>query len=327
MSVKLTTLPAIRLVSFNGSQSAPTATALPTDLRSLRVEEFLQARSLSSNSQKVYRRELTRFLSWTDRTFGEITPRQIAQFKTHLREQGLAVASINRALASLKSFFKWLSQAYPNLVESNPTPSVSLEKLPLPPPRDLSPQELGELYEALGYRGETQVRDTALLSVLGHGLRASEVCRLNVEDYDGVRLTIRQAKDDSTGTVPLAQAARSDLDDYLSWRRGQGEQLQPHIPLFLTQGRRHPGDRLGYKGLYYIIKELGMIAAIDQLTPHRLRHTYATGLLLRGMDSLHARTLTRHKSEVTFQRYTKRAKAAAAEQAFYAAIGEQAPCQ
>ncbi|MDX2229765.1 MAG: tyrosine-type recombinase/integrase, partial [Leptolyngbyaceae cyanobacterium bins.349] len=64
---------------------------------------------------------------------------------------------------------------------------------------------------------------------------------------------------------------------------------------------------------------------IPDLTPHRLRHTYATGLLLKGMDSLHARTLTRHKSEGSFKRYTKRAMAVAAEQAFYQAMGEEMP--
>ncbi len=82
---------------------------------------------------------------------------------------------------------------------------------------------------------------------------------------------------------------------------------------------------MGYKGLYYIFRELGAIAGIAELTPHRLRHTFATSLLLYGMDSLHARTLTRHKSEASFQRYTKRARAVAAEQAFYVAIGEKAP--
>ena len=94
---------------------------MPTDLRELRVEEFLKARSLSANSQKAYKRELSRFLEWTDRSFSEVTPRQIAQFKAHLLEQGLAVTSVNRALATLKSFFKWLQQAYPDLIESNPT--------------------------------------------------------------------------------------------------------------------------------------------------------------------------------------------------------------
>jgi integrase/recombinase XerD len=77
-----------------------------------------------------------------------------------------------------------------------------------------------------------------------------------------------------------------------------GERYAKHRPLFLSQspvpGKR---ERLGYQGIYYTIKELGQVAGIANLTPHRLRHTYATKLLLKGIDSLHARTLTRHKSE------------------------------
>lgn len=82
------------------------------------------------------------------------------------------------------------------------------------------------------------MRDTALLAILSHGLRAGEVCGLNVGDYDGIRLTIRQAKDDSTGTVPLAAAARLALDSYLGWRKRLGENLQPDRPLFVSQGGR-----------------------------------------------------------------------------------------
>ena len=208
-------LPPIRLISFPPSSTPQQLPPAPTDMRKLRVEEFLKARSLSANSQKAYRRELGQFLTWTERSFAEITPRQIAQFKAHLLEKGLAVTSVNRALATLKSFFKWLHQAYPELIESNPTPAVSMEKVPLPPARDLSPQEIAALHDALKYRGDYQIRDTALLAILSHGLRASEVCGLDVRDYDGVRLAIRQAKDDSTATVPLTATARCALDSYL----------------------------------------------------------------------------------------------------------------
>lgn len=83
-----------------------------------------------------------------------------------------------------------------------------MEKVPLPPARDLSGQEVAALHDASEYRGDFQMRDAALLAVLSHGLRAGEVYGLNMSDYDGVRLTIRQAKDDSTGTVPLSAAAR-----------------------------------------------------------------------------------------------------------------------
>ena len=324
MEFKSGFLPPIRLITFDTDQRQATNPKTPTDLRWRRVEEFLTARTLTPNSQRAYRRELQRFLDWTDRAWAEVTPRQIAQFKAHLLEQGLSTNSTNRALATLKSFFAWLMKAYPETIQHNPTPAVSLEKVPLPPPRDLSEPELVALYSALGQRGETKLRDTALLAVLSHGLRAGEVCGLNVSDYDGVRLTICKAKDDSTGTVPLNRLSREELSAYLEWRQSQGE-LFPDSPLFLSQGRNKGGSRLGYQGIYYIVKELGELAGIADLTPHRLRHTYATNLLLKGMDSLHARTLTRHKSEASFQRYAKRAKAAAAERAFYQAIGEEPP--
>ena len=200
-----------------------------------------------------------------------------------------------------------------------------MEKVPLPPSRDLSAQEVAALHDALEYRGEFQMRDTALLAVLSHGLRASEVCGLNVGDYDKVRLTIRQAKDDSTGTVPMSASARQALDSYLEWRRKQQESMQPDRPLFVSQEWKNPGEGLGYKGSYYIFRKLGAISGIADLTPHRLRHTFTTNLLLYGMDSLHARTLTRHKPEASFQRYAKRARAVGAERAYYQAIGEEAP--
>jgi integrase/recombinase XerD len=266
-------------------------------------------------------------MAWTDRSWAEITPRQIAQFKAHLLDLGLSNTSVNRALATIKSFFSWLSRAYPETLQHNPTPAVSLEKVPLPPPRDLSEVEVTAIFDALLRRGDTQIRDTAMLLVLSHGLRAGEVCGLNVGDFDGVRLTIQKAKDDSTGTVPLNRLAREQLTAYLEWRRDLEGNLLQDCPLFVSLGRNNGGERLGYKGIYNVVKELGEAAGIKDLTPHRLRHTYATNLLLKGMDSFLARSLTRHKSEASFQRYAKRARAVAAERAFYQAIGEEPPCE
>lgn len=355
-------LPPIRLIST----TSPVATRLtePTDLRWLRVEEYFQARSLAENTQKAYRRELKRFLAWTDRTWADLTPRQIAQYKVHLQEKQLAPNSVNRALTALMSFFDWFRAAYPEQIAHDPTTAVEMERVPLPPAKDLSEIEVAALYLALEEREEMEGRDRALLAVLGHGLRAEEVVNLNVEDYNGVRLTIREAKDDSTGTVPLSRQAREQLNTYLVQRQSEEGDLLPNSPLFLSQGRNRIGKRLGYQGLYYVVKSLGKIAAqqaqlalerqeqiepreIDadfqnrwesfseaelkqilalvNVHPHQLRHTFATGLLLRGVESLHARTLTRHKSEASFKRYAKRALASAAERAFYQSIGEEPP--
>ncbi|WP_017326884.1 site-specific integrase [Synechococcus sp. PCC 7336] len=205
------------------------------------------------------------------------------------------------------------------------TEAVDFESLPTPPARDLNESQVLALYEALQQRGSFRLRDSALVVVLAHGLRANEVEQLDVGHYDGVRLHIRQAKADSTGTVPLSRQARKILDEYLESCLATDNALSADAPLFVTLAPNCPGQRLKYKGIYRVVKTLGAIAEIPNLTPHRLRHTFATNLLLWGMDSLHARTLTRHKSEGSFKRYAKRAMQAAAERAYYEAIGEDCP--
>ena len=162
----------------------------------------------------------------------------------------------------------------------------------------------------------TQWRDRALLAVLEHGLRAGEVSLLDVGDYDGTRLDIRKAKDDSTGKVPLLPRAREALDEYLQWRE-QTEELTDELPLFVTLIPGRPAHRLGYQGIRNVIRELAELAGLEGMTPHRLRHTFATNLALWGMDGMHARTLTRHKDERSYRRYAKRALQVAAEQAFF----------
>ena len=348
-------LPSLKLIV--GETKIETRSPAPVDLREVRVTEFLQARSLAANTEKAYRRELKKFLGWTDRPWAEITPRHLAQYKAHLKQERLSPNSINRALAGLMSFFDWFRTAYPEQMLQDPTTAVELERVPLPPAQDLSEAQVAALYLAVEQQGERAKRDRAVLSVLAHGLRVDEVVRLNVGDFDGIRLTIVQAKDDSTGTVPLARQARDHLLDYLSDRALQEGELAPKAPLFLSYGRNRRQQRLGYQGIYYLVKKLGQRAAqiarailegqdqggsgeawqtwnpaqlrqileLEQVHPHQLRHTFATGLLLRGMESLHARTLTRHRSEASFKRYAKRVLATTAEQAFYRAINEEPP--
>jgi hypothetical protein len=105
-------LPPIQIVPLKTEATTPTRAGTsqaiashPIDLRRLKVEEYFKARSLAPNTQRAYRHELERFLTWTDKTWSDLTPRQVAQFKHHLQEQGLAPPSINRALTAVMSFF------------------------------------------------------------------------------------------------------------------------------------------------------------------------------------------------------------------------------
>jgi integrase/recombinase XerD len=203
-------------------------------------------------------------------------------------------------------------------------PMLTLEKPKPDPiaPKDLKESEVQALYGVLGGRGEQEARDTALLRVLEHGLRASEVSALNIGDYDGTRLHIRCAKANSVGSVPLRQTARQAVDTYLGWRVRQGLPVASESPLFLSSSNNSKGQRLSYWGIYKVIEELARLAQLENCHPHRLRHTFATQLVLQKMDTALARRLTRHRSEASFERYSQRAMDIEAERQFYEVYGE-----
>ena len=94
-----------------------------------------------------------------------------------------------------------------------------------------------QIYQAIALN-KMMLRDQALFSVLLHGLRAEEVCRLNVEDYVNGELVIKEAKWDSKGEVPLTKLGIQDLDAYLGWRREQEGELSNESPLFVSCSNR-----------------------------------------------------------------------------------------
>ncbi|HEY9845741.1 MAG TPA: site-specific integrase, partial [Candidatus Caenarcaniphilales bacterium] len=230
-------VPQIVVLEPGRSQPQPKL-AKSADLRSIRVGEFFGSRELAANTRKAYERELQRFMLWTDKPWHDVTHRDLDRYKAYLQSSPSArggkpsAATINRALAALQSFFKWLTAK--DYITRNPT--LTLEKPKADPllPRELKAAEVEALHGALGYRGETESRDTALLRVLEHGLRASEVAALNLGDYDGTRLQIWQAKAGSVGSVPLFKEARQALDAYLGWRLRQRLPTDGDSPLFLS---------------------------------------------------------------------------------------------
>jgi integrase/recombinase XerD len=291
------------------------------NIRERWVQEFLQARSLSPNSEKAYRQDLARFMAWTDRAWADITGRQVTQFKTHLMQEQLAPATINRVLSTLKNFYAWMVDA--DYVPKDPTKAIHLLTLEEPEAQDLSQLEVAQIYQTVT-GGKFPERDLAIISILLHGLRAAEASNLNIGDYDGTRLHIRKAKADSKRYGPLNALARTHLEGYFQWRQERGDALKEDDPLFISCSNRSYGQRLSYKGIWEVVNAIARVTRID-LHAHRFRHTFATDLVLKGMDSYHVMTLTRHKSTKSFRRYTKRADQVAAEQAFYGAIGEDVP--
>ena len=207
---------------------------------------------------------------------------------------------------------------------SNPTVGVKFEKLPLPPVQSLTEEQMHRVWVVLEQLGETKPRDLALIHLLSHGLQAGEIVALNVGAFDGRLLFLADTKTNEPRLVPLRKVSQQGLQDYLDWRQAGGEQISDDSPLLLShhQGRR--GERLSYHGLHFAIERIGELAELPELHPHQFRHTYATELLLQGVDPMHAKRLTGHRSEQAFKRYTLRSEQEAAIAAFYRAVGEEA---
>lgn len=335
-------LPEIKVISLTASSQEKCASTqfrrgrpakVPTtlaDIRLIKVKEFLNSSALAPNSRKVYERELNRFLAWTELLWSEIKSRHIAQYKAYLTEEvrtdkdkPLSKSSVNSAISTLKSFFGWMVQTYPDLVNVNPTVGVKFEKIPLPPAQSLTAEQIQQVWNVIDYLGETRERDTALLHLLSHGLRAGEIVGLNIAAFDGRLLFTADTKNNEPRLVPLKKESRQALQQYLSWRASQGEVLNCDRPLVLSHHVVRRGERLSYHGIYFAVEKIGELAEIPDLHPHAFRHTYATELLLQGLDPTHARKLTGHKNELAFKRYTLRSEQEAAISAYYRAIGEE----
>ena len=288
------------------------------DLRTLRFDEFLQARSLSKNSKVAYKRDIQNFLDWCDTSWVDVKPRQVAHFKDYLlREEDhsrvLKDSSVARILGTLKNFYNWLIRS--GYVTIDPTIAVDLPKILEPEANNLSMEVVEKIFSAIETIRNPE-RNLAIFGLLLHGLRASEVCALNIGDYDGVRVDIKQAKAGSVGTVPLEGWCKELVDDYLEWLKANfTKDLKLEYPLFVSCSNRNTGKRIGYDTINKLCKQIGEITGI-KFNAHQLRHTFATNLVISGMSPYHSMTLMRQKSFRNFKRYAKAAERAAAEAEF-----------
>jgi integrase/recombinase XerD len=265
-----------------------------------RVAEFLRAKDLRPNSLRAYRNHLTAFVGAVGGLAG-VTPRMVANYKDSLA--GKSPATIAAHIASIRSFYRWMLLS--GYVDHDPTRAISCPTPPETPVRALTPESFRVLLNA-AYHGSAPERDLALLWLLAHGLRRSEVASLDVPDFDGDRVLIRQAKRDSVGTVPIGQEAASWIKAYLG-DRADG-------PLLLGERNRSP-ERLTSSGIQKVCDRLSKASGV-KFTAHDLRHTFGTQLMKNGMSAFDVQTLMRHSSPVSTRRYTKAANQAAAEDRF-----------
>jgi integrase/recombinase XerC len=212
-----------------------------------------------------------------------------------LHGRGLAKSSIARKLASVRSCYRFLARR--ELVAANPARQLASPRLPRRLPSVLPKDESKDLLDAPSEDTLAGRRDRALLELLyASGLRVAECCGLDLEDLDRRHGTVRvMGKGSKERVVPVGEIALEALDAYLD-RRGGG-----NGPLF----RNARGTRLSTRSVHSIVRRRARAAGLARrVTPHTLRHTFATHLLGEGADLRFIQELLGHSRLSTTQRYT-----------------------
>lgn len=273
------------------------------------VSEFIhylaEERGLAQNTLESYGRDLRQY-----KTYLQTSQRDLLNDSNHdtiltyldsLQTKGRAKSTISRNLAAIKSFYQYLvRQRY---LEKDPAASMESPKLEKKLPKILTVQEVEELLKQPNTVVPGGVRDKAMLELLyATGIRVSELINLNISD---VNLDMGYIKCVGNGTreriVPLGSIASRCVQEYMTKGRGKLVRTYEESALFVN----HHGNRLTRQGFWKIIKKYAHEARIvKDITPHTLRHSFATHLLENGADLRSVQEMLGHADISTTQIYT-----------------------
>jgi integrase/recombinase XerD len=272
----------------------------------LRVE-----RQFSGNTISAYQNDLKQFLAFLqERTDGDdlvqawpqVDRSLVLSYILSLKERDYAQATVARKVAALMSLFKFLHGE--GIIQENPAQGISSEKVPKTLPRYLTPQEVDELLEQPARRSSPEAkRDRAMLELLyATGMRVTELVSLNVGDVNlevgYVRCLGKGAKE---RVIPVYDHAVQAVREYTTEARPQVVRDYEEKALFLNR----QGKRLTRQGFWLILKNYASQAHLEtDVTPHTLRHSFATHMLHGGADLRSVQELLGHANISTTQIYT-----------------------
>jgi integrase/recombinase XerD len=268
-------------------------------LNHLRVE-----RGLSAHTLQAYQRDLLRFLEFLkqgDTTLENLTAEHLNAYLVWLRKKKLSEASIARAIVALRSWYLFLER------ESgifNITREIKPPRIPKRLPKALSIDQITSLIEGISEEG-AGLRNRALVELLyATGARVSEIISLNVEDIrssESDLLTVRlMGKGSKERIVPIGSLATQAIDSYLVRYRPILVKRNSENALFLNEKR---GTRLTRQSAWSIVQERAQELGLE-ISPHSIRHSFATHLLDGGADIRVVQELLGHSSVTTTQIYT-----------------------
>ncbi|MDH7499294.1 MAG: site-specific tyrosine recombinase XerD [candidate division NC10 bacterium] len=272
------------------------------------AERFFQhlsiEKGLAANTQKAYRKDLLRFLGHLECKevpLSQVGEAELASYLYHLRQAGLSSRSVNRAISCLRSFFRFCLEE--GVLSSDPTSHLQSPRFRTGLPRALTLEEVEGLLSAPAGQSVREIRDKAMLEVLyATGMRVSELVGLSLNAVDLVVGYVRCiGKGSKERIIPLGSSAIRHLKRYLESSRPHllKGRLSPH--LFIGSG----GRPLSRQRFWRLIRTYALRAGISKrVTPHTLRHSFATHLLERGADIRSVQMMLGHSDISTTQIYT-----------------------
>jgi len=269
-------------------------------LTMLRVE-----RNLSPRTLEAYQRDLKHYLSFiVDKdviSLSNISQMHIREYIRSLNEKGLAASSIARIFSSIRSYHKFLSAE--NFVNENPTLILTSPKAPKKLPHVLMEEEISAIINAVVETFQYAKRDKAIIEMLySCGLRVSELCALSLNNLylndDMIRIMGKGSKE---RLLPVGGRAKNFLNDYLIHCRPGIQKDKGSSSVFLSRN----GNALTRAMINNILRKWSQVAGISKsVSPHTLRHSFATHLLEGGADLRFVQALLGHSDISTTQIYT-----------------------
>ena len=268
------------------------------------VKEFLTyiqvEKGLAHHTLESYGRDLARLQLWADKggkPLTELTRADLRKWIAHLSRAGLAPTSVARAVSAARGLFRFLM--LDGHIKRHPTEDLDTPQRFAYLPQFLTEEEIEQLLAAPDIATEEGVRDRALIEVMyAAGLRVSELISLKQADVDvQAGLVVCHGKGSKERRVPIGKSAIHWLQQYSSIRAGYGKPAAPH--LFLNRGKP-----LTRQFAWAMIKRYASKAGVKDISPHTLRHSFATHLLQHGADSRSVQALLGHSDISTKQIYT-----------------------
>lgn len=263
-------------------------------------------RGMAQNTLESYSRDLHRYLAFvqTNRKISDIdnvTPEIVVDYLTKLREEGLAANSMNRALAALRGFYKYLLRE--KVIAQNPLAHIELAKVWMKLPETISKEEMKTILAQPGNRNNAAIRNTAMLELLyATGIRVSELINLTMNSINWqVGFLIVMGKGSKERIVPIGRIAYDCVRRYVDEIRPKLMQKKSTDVLFLNRF----GKKFTRQGFWKIVVACARQAGLQKkVYPHTFRHSFASHLLEGGADMRTVQVMLGHSDIATTQIYT-----------------------